>query len=260
MAASMDGPAILAMFDAQMRADPPPETGVERVWARDAAGAVLRTVGAYNFIGWWEIAPDRAAAVAAREAAFFRQLGQEVEWKVFSHDRPAGLGAVLSAAGFVADEPETFLVFDLAAGALSEAAPAGVEVRRVTDRAGVEDLVAANAAAFGQEERWRADALTPRLNDGSLALYVAYAEGKPISSGRLELAPGRDFAGLYGGGTDPAWRGRGVYRALVAARAAEARRLGVRFLTVDARETSRPILERLGFRPLATITGWVVSP
>ncbi|MBS0411068.1 MAG: GNAT family N-acetyltransferase [Proteobacteria bacterium] len=256
----MDARAVLALFDAQLRADPPPETGVERVWARDDAGAVLRTTGAYNFIGWWALTPEQTPAAAAREAAYFRALGQEVEWKVFSHDRPDGLEAALAGAGFVADAPETFLVFDLDTGDLPLAPPPGVEVRRVTDRAGVEDLVAANAAAFEREEPWRVDALTPRLNDGSLALYVAYGDGRPISSGRLELAPERDFAGLYGGGTDPAWRGRGVYRALVAARAAEARRLGVRYLTVDARETSRPILQRLGFHPLATITGWVLEP
>jgi GNAT superfamily N-acetyltransferase len=247
---------LLRAFDGQMREDPPPETGVERMWA----DGVLRTVGAYNFIGWWRLAPHEAADAARREAAWFRDLGEGVEWKVFSHDGPDGLGEALAAAGFVADEPETFLALDLSDADLALAPPPGVEVRRVVDRAGVEDLVAANTAAFGNEEKWRADQLTPRLGDGSLSLYVAYGEGKPISSGRLELAPGRDFAGLYGGGTDPAWRGRGVYRALVAARAAEAKALGVRWLTVDARETSRPILERLGFMPLATITGWVFEP
>ena len=87
---------------------------------------------------------------------------------------------------------------------------------------------------------------------------MAWLDGVPISSGRLELAPGKAFAGLYGGGTVPTQQGRGVYRALVAARATEARRRGHRFLTVDARETSRPILERLGFRPLDTIRDWVL--
>ena len=70
--------------------------------------------------------------------------------------------------------------------------------------------------------------------------------------------PDRAFAGLYGGGTDPVWRGRGVYRAVVAARAAEARARSVRYLTVDALETSRPILQRLGFEPLAQVTGWLL--
>ena len=250
----MDRAGVLAAFDAGMRVDPPPQTGVEHVWA----DGVLRTVGDYNFIGWWDLTEDQAGAAARREATYFSALGEEVEWKVFSHDQPSRLGAALSAAGFVADEPETFLVFDLRSPGLAPEPAPGIEVRRVVDQAGVTDLLTANAVAFGHPEFWRADSLRARLNDGTLGLYVAYGDGAPISSGRLELAPGRAFAGLYGGGTDPAWRGRGAYRALVAARAAEARSLGVRYLFVDARETSRPILERLGFTPLATITGWVL--
>jgi GNAT superfamily N-acetyltransferase len=253
---ALDRDELLRAFDGQMREDPAPETGVERVWA----DGVLRTVGAYNFIGWWRLSAGEAGEAARREAAYFCDLGEAVEWKVFSHDGPEGLEDALAAAGFVADEPETFLALDLEATALPLDPVAGIEVRRVSDRAGIEDLVVANTAAFGAAEPWRVEALAPRLDDGSLGLYVAYADGKPISSGRLELAQGRAFAGLYGGGTDPAWRGRGVYRALVAARAAEARELGVRYLFVDARETSRPILERLGFTPLATIRGWNLQP
>ncbi len=79
-----------------------------------------------------------------------------------------------------------------------------------------------------------------------------------MASGGLQLPRGRAFAGLYSGGTVPDYRGRGAYRALVAARAAEALRRGYRYLTVDARETSRPILQRLGFQALATIRGWTL--
>lgn len=257
----MDRQATLAAYDTTMRADPPPEAGVARVSAPYGAGRVLRTVGAYHFIGWWELTAETIGEAVAGEAEYFRRLGQEVEWKVFSHDGPPGLARALAGAGFVADDTETFLALDLDDGLPPAPASDGFSVRRVTDRAGVRDLATANAAAFGRDESWRIDALVPRLDDGSVALYVAYADdGRPISSGRLELAPGRAFAGLYGGGTDPAFRGRGVYRALVAARAVEAQAQGVRYLTVDARETSRPILQRLGFTPLATVTGWVLSP
>jgi predicted acetyltransferase len=46
----------------------------------------------------------------------------------------------------------------------------------------------------------------------------------------------------------PGHRRRGLYTALLAARAQEARRRGARFLTVDASPMSQPILEKLGFR------------
>ena len=72
--------------------------------------------------------------------------------------------------------------------------------------------------------------------------YVAYAKGKPVSIGRLYTHPDSLFAGLYGGGTLRSHRGRGFYRALVAARAKDAAELGARYLLVDALPTSRPIL------------------
>lgn len=243
---------ILARFDAETRAAPPDEPGLVRTWA----GGVLRGEGAYNFIGWWDLTPATADAAIAEQAAHFAGRGETVEWKVYSHDSPSNLAERLAAAGWRADGRETFLVFDLQAGDLEPVATPGVAVRRVIDEAGVADYVTANAAAFGEREDYWAETLTARLGEPSLSVYVAYADDAPVSAGRLELNPGTAFAGLYGGGTDPAYRGRGLYRALVAARAAEARDKGYRFLTVDARDTSRPILERLGFRALATVQGW----
>ncbi|MEJ0064779.1 MAG: GNAT family N-acetyltransferase [Caulobacteraceae bacterium] len=249
----MDAGAILARYDAEIRAYPPTEAGVERVWA----DGVLRTVGPYNFIGWWTFGAEEAAVAVAREAAFFRAKG--VQWKVFGHDGPPNLAAALAAAGFEEDGPETFLALDMDAVSPAFEPPPGIEVRQVNDRAGAADLVAVSEAAFGRDEPWRLAQLVDRLDDPTQALFVAYDGGAPVSSGRLELAPGKAFAGLYGGGTRPDYQGRGVYRALVTARAAEARRRGCRYLTVDARETSRPILERIGFQPLTTLRDWTLA-
>ena len=63
-----------------------------------------------------------------------------------------------------------------------------------------------------------------------------------------------------GGGTLPGWRGRGIYRALVAYRAQLAVARGYRYLQVDALPASRPILERLGFTCLAHTTPYVWDP
>lgn len=62
------------------------------------------------------------------------------------------------------------------------------------------------------------------------------------------------FAGLWGGSTLPAWRGRGIYKALVATRAQVANASGVRYLQVDASADSDPILRRSGFRAITTTT------
>ena len=243
---------ILSLYDAEMRADPPPETSVRH----ERVGRIVRAVGTYNCILFSDLAATDANAVIAEQAAFFRAIGAEVEWKVYGHDLPADLGLRLGAAGFEPDEPETLMVFDLAKGPPGGAVPAGIEIRRVADAAGLKDLLAVSGAAFGRDDGWRIEAFGPRLVDPTLGLYVAYADGRPVSAGRVELPPGRSFAGLWGGGTVPAYRGLGIYRGLVAARAEEALRRGYRYLRVDARDTSRPVLERLGFMALTSVTGW----
>lgn len=248
----MDKLRLLRLFDSQMRADPAAEAGVERVWA----DGVLRTLGAYEMIGWWDFPPERARQIAAREASYF--AGRNVEWKVYSHDGPNNLAAALESAGFEPGEVETFLVLYLGGPSNDSDPAAGIEVRRVRDPEGLADLMAVGAAAFGRDDSDRLAPLQARLDDETQGLYVAYAAGEPIASGRLELAPARLFAGLYGGGVKPGWRGRGAYRALVAARAEAARRWGCRWLTVDALATSRPILERLGFVALGGVRGWTL--
>ncbi|MFJ4437475.1 acetyltransferase [Streptomyces sp. NPDC088923] len=82
----------------------------------------------------------------------------------------------------------------------------------------------------------------------------------PLHAARIEFVPGTDFAGLWGGSTLAAWRGRGLYRATVAARARTAAARGVRYLQVDASADSAPILRRLGFLELTTTTPYIWTP
>ena len=113
--------------------------------------------------------------------------------------------------------------------------------------------------AFGSDGSGHLREVLARLAEAPDTVYavVAMAGDVPVSAARIELPPGRQFAGLWGGGTVPAWRGRGVYRALVAHRAGVAAARGYRYLQVDALETSRPILERLGFAVLTTTTPYL---
>jgi hypothetical protein len=80
--------------------------------------------------------------------------------------------------------------------------------------------------------------------------YLAFEAAVPVSFGRLLTSATSAFGGLYGGGTLTEHRGRGFYRALVAARGRDALRLGAQYLRVDALPTSEPILRRLGFEKL----------
>ncbi|MGA7910165.1 MAG: GNAT family N-acetyltransferase [Candidatus Dormiibacterota bacterium] len=89
------------------------------------------------------------------------------------------------------------------------------------------------------------------LAAGNRYLLLASVDGEPAGSGSLGLYP-PDGAKMNGGAVRPKFRGRGVYRALVAARVEIARSAGVPGLAVWGGDMSRPILERLGFQ----VVGW----
>src|SRR5262249_7703742 len=98
--------------------------------------------------------------------------------------------------------------------------------------------------------------------DDGMQLWVAEANGQIVSAGRLEPVRGTDFAGIWGGATRLEWRGRGIYRALTAARARSALRMGKTLINSDSTEYSRPILERSGLVKVSTTTPyrWHRSP
>lgn len=87
------------------------------------------------------------------------------------------------------------------------------------------------------------------LDAPGFQLITALVDGVPAGGGELALWP--DAARLGGGALLPRFRGRGIYRALVSERVRRAREAGVELITTNARETSRPILERLGFAPVS---------
>jgi GNAT superfamily N-acetyltransferase len=107
-----------------------------------------------------------------------------------------------------------------------------------------------------------ADALEAEraVDPQGLAIVVVEAQFQMVCAGWVRFERGTDFATLWGGATHPAWRGRGIYRATVAYRAALAAERGFRLMEVDASADSRPILERLGFVPVTTTTPYVWSP
>ncbi|HEX9514884.1 MAG TPA: GNAT family N-acetyltransferase [Streptosporangiaceae bacterium] len=93
-----------------------------------------------------------------------------------------------------------------------------------------------------------------------LRRLIALAGDEPVSAARTDFVAGTEFAGLWGGGTLPRWRRQGIYRALVRYRAELAAGRGFKYLTVDASEQSRPILERIGFERLAVTTPYTRRP
>jgi GNAT superfamily N-acetyltransferase len=216
-------------------------------------------------------------------AAHVRDWGRDsFYWWVRADTRPADTEAILRARGATLAETVHVLAYDLAVGlpdlgvpggltgpafanlplvarrgpAASPAALgglAGVRAEVVTDERALlaSDLV--NAEVWDEHRDWSAADVAAELAEirASLAAWsdfrvVVYADAEPAAAGGCGLVG--DVARLWGAGVRARFRGRGIYRVLLAARLALAREHGATLALVKGRvETSGPILRRAGF-------------
>lgn len=224
---------------------------------------IVRHVGSaqdWNAVVWSDLDESNADALIAEQVRRFGGLG--FEWKSYGHDQPADLADRLVKAGFVPEDPETLMVAQISELNLDATPPAGVRLVPVTDAAGVDLMFRASEQAFEEPSGNLRPQVLAQLTDDpeGIRAFVAMAGDEPVCGARMDLNRGTAFASLWGGGTVPAWQGRGIYRALVTHRARIAAELGYEFLQVDASDQSRPILARLGFEVLGTTTPYQWKP
>lgn len=180
-------------------------------------------------------------------------------WSVGPSSRPEGLADRLVERGFV---PATRPPLEPEATAMvlvqpPPPAPEGVEARRVrnldeylqTWRIALETFNFSEEDAAGwlevAPELWKQQDCVDRFT------YVALVDERPV--GFAFALTGSCGLMLGGSGVLESARGRGAYRALLAARWTEAVGLGKPALVIQAGAMSRPILERCGFEALCRI-------
>jgi GNAT superfamily N-acetyltransferase len=260
----LDPKLLLSAYDSQLRAIDDldlPESAVV-----DWDGPIRRTSGMYGggFLDYKDLGGLEGAeldAFIARQIAYYAARGEKFEWKTRGHDLPVDLPDRLVAHGFEPEERETVEI-GLAAP-LADAhpsLPAGMRIRETTDPADFARIVGMSEAVWGGDRSWLADMLATESAGNRMNIFVAEADGQVVSSAWIRFVPGTEFAGLWGGSTLAEYRGRGLYRGLVAVRAALAVARGYRYLQVDASDDSRLILERLGFVPVTTTTPYIWTP
>ncbi|MFE7117618.1 GNAT family N-acetyltransferase, partial [Streptomyces sp. NPDC057654] len=146
----MDEKTVLATFDREMRRDVRPDGPGARV---ERTGGVVRQVGAdghgWSAVLWSDLTEDTADRAIAEQVAYFASLKREFEWKHYAHDRPGDLGARLAAAGLAAEPPESLMVADARDLPTDVVLPDGVELRAVTDEAGVNLMADVHERVFG---------------------------------------------------------------------------------------------------------------
>jgi GNAT superfamily N-acetyltransferase len=249
---------VLAEFDDQMRRNPPPVPG-SRIERDERVTRVAADGDGWNGVLWTHLTQADADAMIGAQVSRFAGVAKPWEWKYYSYDGPADLPALLRAAGFVPEPAETVLVAEITSLNLDVRLPAGVQLIPVSDAHGVAAVVRVHDDVFGGDHEAIGSAITAALESPRrpVEAVVAFAGDTPICAGRVEFPEHRDFASLWGGGTLPGWRGRGVFRSLVAYRARLAMERGYRYLQVDASADSLPIFQRLGFTELAVTTPFI---
>lgn len=260
----MDVNKLRADFDEQVRRNTTtPRRGVAEIRAADDVLCEIAVPGqGRSCVCWSDLDAGTADEVIAAQVDFFRRRGEAFEWQLLGYDRPADLGDRLIRAGFVADEEEVLLFAETARIARDVPAPEGIRLVEVHDEAGVEAATSTQEDLLpGSARRARhVNRLLAGLADDHAALVLAMAGDEPVCSATISFGPGTEFAGFHSAATRTGWRGRGIYRAIVAYRARLAAARGLRHLRVETTPMSRPILRRLGFEPVTTTTTYVWTP
>jgi hypothetical protein len=200
--------------------------------------------------------PSEVAATVAEVRALYAARGRhQITWEVSSSATPSDLGERLMALGIVPDAPEPLAVGMVLARPLEHAAGA-FTVKKVTTFD--EYRIASNIflrGFGGPEAESDPEALFRRFERARAsdvgARYLAYLDGEPVAAAEALYLDAAVV--MCGGATLASARGKGAYRALIAARWEEGRRRGTPMLVTQAGAMSRPILRRLGFEEVAEI-------
>lgn len=263
-----DPDALLAAYDTQLRE----EAEVARATSWQRHGPLLWAVfdgqGMTTYRDLGGARGQELDALIEATLAHFRAVASvdTLEWKTRGHDAPADLGERLMSHGFVPEEVETVMIGLADALAVEVEIPPDVTLRRAGDGGALlEDVQRASAMqaqVFGRGAGRDAQRVAEQLaaDPEHLQLWMAESAGLVVAAGTLDIVDGTEFAGLWGGAVLPEWRGRGIYRGLVAVRARAAVDRGVRYMHSDCSSMSRPILQRSGLVAVTTTTPYVWSP
>lgn len=214
---------------------------------------VNRLEGGGSWINYTCLDEDNVEETIRQQVAYFKRIGQELEWKVYDYDTPLDLKERLAAHGFQIGEREAILVLDMEEVPQTLLRPVTHDVRRMVDPEDVGDVAIVVEAVWGETFGDLHSYLgnTLRHTPQQLSVYVAYVDDEPASTAWVYFQEGSRFASLWGGSTRPVYRGQGLYTALLAVRVQATRQRNIKYLTVDAGPMSQPILEKFGFQKIA---------
>ena len=250
---------ILQYFDTEVRK----RLGIlASEYRREFDGKVRRTIGpvpsvSHNWIDHFDLTADEVVGAIDQQIAAYQEVGHAFRWKVYSHDRPEELAPALLGRGFQLWEECTLMILDV--NTFEPNRPEGIGFRQLTDPETMPQEwrpVQSQVWDEGSDDFNAAIQAEMRDMGESMAIFIAQRNNSNIGTGLVRYTERRTFGGLFAGATIPSARGQGVYRGMVSIRVEHARKIGAAYLYTEAGSMSRPILEKIGFRPLSMITNY----
>ncbi|MEO7256093.1 MAG: hypothetical protein ABIZ64_17845 [Casimicrobium sp.] len=252
--------ALLALYDDTMRRNVH-IAGCER----EITPVVTRcttTTGSQRYIMWHDFRESGVTASVDAEFSAVRGHAKVLMWKLYAHDSTHDeLRDSLVARGCNGNDhctlmatPVRGLIEVLAAQKHTSSSLAIRELvtsKELDAYQNIWDDVWPDAPNSRYVDDYRA--LIERREPG-IAFFAGFDGDNPVTSGYMFHAPGAPFALLCGGTTKAAWRRQHAYTGMLTVRAHAALERGAQYLAVEASPESKPILERLGFKALSTLS------
>jgi GNAT superfamily N-acetyltransferase len=201
--------------------------------------------GGLNGVVFSAVEPEEAERAIDEALALYARHGILFRWTLGPGSRPADLADRLARRGL-----RSHPVRGMYRETSGEGPAAGAHVEEVDERT-VTDFSRVMARGWQMDPAPLEAYNRALLADGSRRhrLFLARQDGAPAAAAGLTAFARSIY--LVGAVVLPAFRGRGLYRALILARLQWAAERGLRLATTQAREeSSAPILEALGFRTL----------
>lgn len=215
-----------------------------------------------NNASWIRCGPDEADGVIDEVQAVFRERSLPLMFVLDPGTEPANFAEFLAAHGIHPDEggPEVKVMVlpidaqstaPVVAGLELHDALAGFDIFRRANTVNMEAFTGVVPTDDAERDSMLERRRLQTVAQGNRRVILATVDGEPAGSAGLGLFPPHG-AILNGGAVRPNFRGRGVYRAMLAARIEMARAAGCAGVSVWGGAMSAPILERLGFETV----GW----
>jgi GNAT superfamily N-acetyltransferase len=202
----------------------------------------------------WSVSARPAAELIPEILAHVRAWGRDrVYWWIRPDTEPADTEAQLVTLAGDPAEVVLVLAYDMTDGLPNLSLDTELRTELVRDERTLRASHLVSAEVW-EDDRERTPAaveeelagLREALAAGAEFRIVVFIDDVPAASGGCGIVG--PVARLWGAGTRPGLRGRGAYRALLAARMQRAREMGATLALVKGRvETSGPILLRAGF-------------